>query len=429
MIAGTVLSADVQAVMWMHLMTTLLHPANALLPMLSQLISSISLPTTTALSTTTSIDDNKNNSKSHASSTACDCCCSNSSSSCCGRSNATHVVWRQRQDASSRNNSRYDCEDWQTLREAQRDARIYLRRNCMSLDLPFLETIGFRDDEDIDDDDVAADGLEDGLVGATIQYAIQAKQEFASYTDAIPKDIWNEYVLNYANLNEARTNIRQLLWNKVIAPLFLSAKNDTATTPMSTVVNGSTSSTSSSTSIMGTRPQTISESVRLLNTHGWTMLGDLVFVSSQTPAIFDPMSVIAFGYASCTGFAILFVQILRTAGVPARVAGTAAWNNNRTKGNHNWVEVYGDDGKWHFLEPSPGQNSVDSLEREPCTRWFCQPSLMNHTRVYAAALEKREHFFPLAWEWDCQDVPAIDRTAYYDSVCQSCGFDEIVGTN
>ena len=46
----------------------------------------------------------------------------------------------------------------------------------------------------------------------------------------------------------------------------------------------------------------------------------VVFKSSQTPLIFDPMSIIVFGYASCTGVSIFLVDALRSLGVAARMS-------------------------------------------------------------------------------------------------------------
>ena len=44
------------------------------------------------------------------------------------------------------------------------------------------------------------------------------------------------------------------------------------------------------------------------------------FKSDQTPLVYDPLSTILFGYASCTGVSIAYVDALRTLGVPARLA-------------------------------------------------------------------------------------------------------------
>ena len=244
-------------------------------------------------------------------------------------------------------------------------------------------------------------------MGAAIHLALQAKRDFAC-ADAVPRNIWQEYVLNYASLNEGRTSVRKLLRKRLVEPLFIDNNNNNSD---------------------NNENRTIAETVRILNTHMWTLLASsssndnnatssIVFVAGQTPAIFDPTSVLAFGYASCTGLAILMVEALRTAGVPARVAGTAAWNGDRSKGNHNWVEVWTGHGGghssssrssrknaqqddkclcdatttqdcqcgWSFLEPSPAQETVDTVDRNPCERWFCQPERFAGTQTYAARL-------------------------------------------
>jgi hypothetical protein len=268
----------------------------------------------------------------------------------------------------------------------------------MAFDLPFQETMGFPTNSDTD-----ADGLGNGMVGPTVQLALEAKIQYP-WTDDLPKHIFLSYVLNYANLNEARTNWRPLL---VEALKFNESdlwKNDDAN---------------------------LTSVVTWVNTHLWTVLGrqdaPIYFKSSQTPLIFDPMSIIAFGYASCTGTSILFSNALRAVGIPARVAGTPAWYGNATQGNHNWVEVY-DHGEWKFLEPSPALPNVDTLDQPPCSRWFCKPSRYPASKVYAARLSNHScpmdpedpTYFPLAWEWGCKDVPAVDRTEYYAKVCGLC---------
>jgi hypothetical protein len=332
---------------------------------------------------------------------------------------------------------------WQTIAEARKESYDYLLQNVMNFDRPFVHTMGFHDGNDTDD---SVDGLANGLIGPVLDHAIQAKIQFA-YTDRLPKSIWREYVLNYANLNEARNNIRPLLWNRVIQPLFFS--NDT--------------NISTEDKIPDNEHRTIADTVRILNTHMWKLLAPassssttIVFVAGQTPAIFDPMSVLVYGYASCTGLAILFVQTLRAAGVPARVVGTPAWNGNVSHGNHNWVEVYDTTTKnytiptktnpkhhqtrtfhdhwkedpWSFLEPSPGvdPNDVDTLDRDPCQRWFCHPDRFENTQTFAARLDSQRAdtpFFPLAWEPNSHrhcgtapHVPADNRTEYYRRVCQ-----------
>jgi hypothetical protein len=347
------------------------------------------------------------------------------------RSNHTHIAWRSTDDTkatadidtdiinsaassptkdtnlamlgrSRRMYVRGDAPDsssvtcrWQTRAEAERDAYQFLRQHVMTFDLPFLETLGFDDDNDGKD---MPDGLSGGLIGPTIQYALESKIQFR-HTDALPLEMWQEYVLNYANLNEGRTNWRALLWNKL--------------------------------RVLVHQDDTVQQAVESLNTNMWKMLAPsdtdcITFVSSETPLIFDPMSVLVFGHASCTGLAVLFTNALRAVGVPARVVGTPAWYQDRESGNHNWVEVWNNvESSWKFLEPSPNQTVVYTLDRNPCERWFCSRTRFNYqtntTLVAAARLRSVEtKFFRLAWEWNNADVPAQDMSDFYRHTCSQC---------
>ena len=340
--------------------------------------------------------------------------------SCCCRSNSTHLAWRRSKNAGNKNAWQPDQCFWQPVEQAKQEAHDYLLRHVMAFDRPFLETMGFLGDDynqtDAPDECLSANGL----IGSVIDLAVRAKQAFA-YTDALPKHIWSEYVLNYANLNEARNSIRPLLWERLIMPLLLLNNNTAAS-------------------------YNLTETVTILNTHMWRLLApagreSVVFGVGKSPAILDPMSVLAYGNASCTGLSILMVQALRAAGIPARIAGTAAWYGDFRQGNHNWVEVWDGLGVvcscdeeneqdcqcgWSFLEPSPDQEVVDTLDRNPCERWFCQPdrfSQASRTKVFAARLVASlgGAHFPLAWERENTDVPAVDRTKFYQQVSSQCG--------
>ena len=119
------------------------------------------------------------------------------------RSNTTHVAWhvpdipsttvRRSLDESSH------CQ-YQTMDEAKQEAYQYLRDNIMPFDLPFLETLGFHDGAD----DALPDGLDDGMVGQTIAYALHAKQEFP-YSDGLPKEIWQELEAVERNIKASTT--------------------------------------------------------------------------------------------------------------------------------------------------------------------------------------------------------------------------------
>ena len=90
----------------------------------------------------------------------------------------------------------------------------------------------------------------------------------------------------------------------------------------------------------------------------------------KTPLIMDVMSTITFGFASCTGVSIMFVDALRAVGVPARLVGTPAWNGMIQNGNHNWVEVYtGPEAGWSFME-------VLAHGQRTCP---CRNHLLSHT--------------------------------------------------
>lgn len=121
----------------------------------------------------------------------------------------------------------------------------------------------------------------------------------------------------------------------------------------------------------------------------------------------SPRESIQIGYASCTGLSIILVDACRACAIPARVAGTSTLNGGS---NHNWVEVWS--GEWHYL----GASEPSELDRT----WFSVPlrkSAGNATdwreRVYAASFKRTEQFFPLAWAEGVMAVPGEDVTGYY----------------
>lgn len=196
-----------------------------------------------------------------------------------------------------------------------RDSMInYLAENMMPYDAPNSLALGFSKLNH----QSKVDGLSDGIVNQTVYYSIQAKNLY-SWTDSIPHDVYMEYVLPYAVLTEPRTDHR---------PLFFDAlKNILKQYERSSIVNNTQS----------TQDQ-IKDVVKLINTRLWALMGrdskPIVFKASQTPRIYDPLSVIAYGYSSCTGLAIMLLSALRSVGIPARMAGTPAWYGDPSKGDH-----------------------------------------------------------------------------------------------
>lgn len=245
------------------------------------------------------------------------------------------------------------------------------------------------------------DGLDSGVASVGINASLVAKATYPWARD-VPSDVYFEYVSAYSMLDEPRTNWRPFV-SAVVQPLVADAS-------------------------------TQEEAIAILNGYAdanvsvWKALGGITFKSSQTPLIYDPISTAAFGYASCTGVSATFVATLRAVAIPARVAGTPAWLGNAANGNHNWIEVYNaSSGQWHFIEGHPAGGSETLLN--PCDKWFCNgnkfppnSTVDKTTRVYAARfdLQQNDSSFILAWDPANLDIPADDRTAYYNEACSFC---------
>jgi len=80
-----------------------------------------------------------------------------------------------------------------------------------------------------------------------------------------------------------------------------------------------------------------------------------------------PLSLLKRGFGRCEELAILLVSALRSVAIPARIAWTPAWRH--ADGNHAWVEVYLDDGKWHFLDAASPQEDFDSPWFKPLLQY------------------------------------------------------------
>lgn len=233
-----------------------------------------------------------------------------------------------------------------------------------------------------------------GLVPASVDHALQVRKNF-SWAAQVPEDVWMDYVVPYANVNEARSNWRPLLFDA------LSLSDD---------------------------QKSLSEVAVLVNERVWSALRPekpIYFKSSQTPLIFDTMSAIAFGFASCTGLSILYVDALRSVGVPARLVGTPAWHGKAADGNHNWVEIWLGPkaglkgGDWTFIEGSPAGPGEKLLE--PCDKWFCNPSHFDgHTETYAAKFKKGGLHYPMSWDLANHGIPGINQTDFYNEICGKC---------
>lgn len=282
--------------------------------------------------------------------------------------------------------------DCQSLAEATKEANTFLKSNMPPWDVENLET------------------LEEGIVPPTINVSLTARDVYP-WAETIPKDIWLNYVLPYANVNEPRNDWRDLFAKK-LSPL---VQNQTF------------------------EADDIASVASILNKELWSVLrpeGEIRFKGGQTPLIYDPMSVIAYGYASCTGVSIMFVDALRSVGVPARIAGTPAWHGNETNGNHNWVEIWLGPGKglngeaWSFIESKPA--GPGETLTNPCDKWFCNPAHFDgNTQAFAPQFDRQSNtsIYPMAWDLANRNVPGVNRTAYYNALCQPCGKPPMPKTN
>mmetsp|Transcript_25102 Transcript_25102/g.47177 ORF Transcript_25102/g.47177 Transcript_25102/m.47177 type:complete len:318 (+) Transcript_25102:25-978(+) len=270
----------------------------------------------------------------------------------------------------------------------------FLYSNLPSWDKTNKQSLGFHDSVTPD-----TDGLDDGIATLGLNISLDAQQKYSWAWD-LPQDIFQEYVATYAHVNEARVDWRPML-----------------TTATSSILDNAPSDTAL---------DTVEDVVYYINSQMWHtetsgLINNVTFKSSQTPLIYDPMSTLVFGYASCTGVSILFADALKTVGIAARVSGTPAWNGVYENGNHNWIEVYlPETGEWAFMESNPAGGG-ETLSN-PCDKWFCSPAKMaNGTKFYSSRFDSTSStVYPMAWDLENLEVPGDDRTDYYQDACNKC---------
>lgn len=88
-------------------------------------------------------------------------------------------------------------EDCQPLDDASREAVEFLRANMPAFDRPHTETL-----------------FDGGLVGPTVNISLTARALFP-WARTVPKEVFFDAVLPYASVNEARTDWRPLLFEKL----------------------------------------------------------------------------------------------------------------------------------------------------------------------------------------------------------------------
>ena len=181
---------------------------------------------------------------------------------------------------------------------AKRDALKWLRKNAPPSDLRNAATLFGTPG--------GVDGLDAGVAAVAANATLTAKMRWP-WAWGVPRDIFRDYVLPYACANEPRTHWHGLL-AKAVEPILDALPRHASIADVASAINGYGG-----------------------NSSVWQNVGGVRFHSGQTPLIFDPVSTVAFGYASCTGVSTTYIAALRVAGpttASAKVPPTStAWSH------------------------------------------------------------------------------------------------------
>ena len=199
--------------------------------------------------------------------------------------------------------------------------------------------------------------------------------EKSKWREQIPKDVFLNNVLPYANINENRDRWRKDFYQR-FHPLVAEANSP-------------------------------GEAAAILNNKVFPQL-KVKYSTKRRRADQGPMESMESGLASCTGLSILLIDACRAVGVPARFVGTPLWSDR--SGNHSWVEVW-DDG-WHFTGAAePSGMDLDKA-------WFigrASKAQRDHRlhAIYAVSYKKTPITFPLVWNRNIDYVFAVNVTDRY----------------
>lgn len=208
---------------------------------------------------------------------------------------------------------------------------------------------------------------------SNVRYAYLAR-EATPWGRRIPEELFLEYVLPYASVNERRDD-----WRKDFYDRFLPIARESASA---------------------------AEAVKRLNVEVFKTFNVAYHATKRPKPDQSPYESIQAGFASCTGLSILLIDACRAVGVPARLVGTPLWTDG--SGNHTWVEVW--DREWSFVgacEPSK-LNETWFLEK---ARQADETSPEH--RIYATSFKAKAAHFPMVWQRSSHDVPADVVTRRY----------------
>jgi hypothetical protein len=209
------------------------------------------------------------------------------------------------------------------------------------------------------------------LSDINLAYEARAKYPWAA---AIPKEIFFNEVLPYANLNEKRDDWRGDFMKR-FGPVVADCK-------------------------------TAGEAAQLLNRKVFKELKVSYHATKRLKPDQSPSESMDIHFASCSGLSFILVDACRAVGIPARIAGTALWSDK--SGNHTWVEVW--DGQWRFIGAAePGEFNKT---------WFAENAAKAddsavEQRIHAVSFRHTDEPFLMVWDPTSKDYPAVDVTGFY----------------
>lgn len=208
-----------------------------------------------------------------------------------------------------------------------------------------------------------------------VQLALEARARFP-WTKAVPERIFLNDVLPYASLDEPRDPWRAE---------FVKTAGD--------IVRDC---------------KTATEAAEALNRELFNRL-NVHYNTARKRNNQSPKESIEQGKATCTGLSIILTDACRAVGIPARIVGVPKWVNK--DGNHTWVEIW--DGDWHFT----GADEFDKSGLDHA--WFNNDAALTArsldplNQVYATSWRRTGTDFPMSWNLESHDVPAVNVSPRY----------------
>ncbi len=199
-----------------------------------------------------------------------------------------------------------------------------------------------------------------------VKLAFLTRSEGPSWMKEIPYDVFMDYILPYAFLNEKRDV--HFRWRPRFFQLFFSSILNTNTTTEAMHI------------IAETIP--LAAASGLLELNNTSSSGYVVSWKSETsPMRLSPQDIIELGGGSCTGTAITMSAVARSVGIPIRIAGCS---QSIQDDDHHWTEYYdssligpfGD--SWHTKEDTSKGNEGGPWDRPSAPMNTCLKYLIPH---------------------------------------------------